>query len=271
MPHFCGRMAQELQQDVWKTDPEWFRPWFNTEAYHRLYGHRSEEEADRLVQALLNQEGLTPKGRVLDAGCGAGRHARAFFHRGWDVHAFDLSEASIAAAVNHPQVPANDKLQFKVHDLRDLDDQPEWHGAFDLVANFFTSLGYFDEPKAMERIVGHFAAFLKPGGHLLVDYLNPEAVAQQLVPQERLTKEGTTFDIHRRIHQGWIEKSIQYTWNGELCHHVERVQALTKSAFQSALSDAGLEVSHVWGDYALSGWTPDSPRTMILAHKPTNT
>ena len=28
--------------DVWKTDPEWFGPWFNTKAYHVLYGHRSE-------------------------------------------------------------------------------------------------------------------------------------------------------------------------------------------------------------------------------------
>jgi SAM-dependent methyltransferase len=206
----------------------------------------------------------------LDAGCGAGRHARAFFQRGWDVHAFDLSEASIASAVNHPLVPANEKLQFQVHDLRELDGQRGWHGAFDLVANFFTSLGYFDEPQAMERIVGHFAAFLKPGGHLLVDYLNAEAVAKHLVPHERITKADTTFDIRRRIHRGWIEKSIQYTWDGEPCHHVERVQALTKSAFHSALSNAGLEVSHVWGDYALSKWTPDSPRTMILAHKPTN-
>ena len=271
MPHFCGRMSQELQRDVWKTDPDWFRPWFNTEAYHRLYGHRSEEEANRLVQALLNQESLTTQGRVLDAGCGAGRHARAFFQHGWEVCAFDLSEASIAAAVNHLLVPANDKLQFQVYDLRELADRPDWHGSFDLVTNFFTSLGYFDEPQAMERIVGHFAVCLKPGGHLLVDYLNPEAVAQQLVPQEHLTKEGTTFEIHRRIHQGWIEKSIQYTWNGKSCHHVERVQALTKSEFQSALSDSGLEVSHVWGDYELSEWTPDSPRTMILAHKSTDT
>ena len=270
MPHFCGRMSQELQRDVWKTDPEWFRPWFNTEAYHRLYGHRSEEEADKLVQALLNQKVLPSQGRVLEAGCGAGRHARAFFQCGWEVCAFDLSEASIAAAANHPIVPANDKLQFLVHDLRELDGQTDWHGAFHLVTNFFTSLGYFDEPQAMERILGHFASFLKPGGHLLVDYLNPEAVAQQLVPQERVIKEGITFDIQRRIHQGWIEKSIQYTWNGEPCHHVERVQALTKSAFQSALSVSGLEVSHVWGDYALSEWTPGSPRTMILAHKPTN-
>ena len=269
MPHFCGR-SQEVQQDVWKTDPEWFRPWFNTEAYHRLYGHRSEEEADSLVQALLGQEGLQQKGRVLDAGCGAGRHARAFFKRGWHVQAFDLSEASISAARNHSQVPSSENLHYQVRDLRKLGGLTEWEGHFDLVTNFFTSLGYFDEPRAMERIVEDFSRFLKPGGHLVLDYLNPEAVANALVPQEHITKEGTTFDIHRRIHNGWIEKSIRYTWDGQSCHHVERVQALTKPLFWEALSDAGLDVVHTWGNYQLDAWEPGSPRTLILAQKPIN-
>ena len=263
-------MTQELQQDVWKTDPEWFKPWFNTEAYHRLYGHRSEEEADSLVQALLSQQGIQKEGRVLDAGCGAGRHARAFFKRGWHVHAFDLSEASISAAKNHLQVPSNNNLQFHVRDLRKLRGLTEWKGDFDLVTNFFTSLGYFDEARAMERILEDFASFLKPGGHLVLDYLNPTAVAEGLVPREQITKEGTTFDIHRRIHNGWIEKSIQYTWNGEPCHHVERVQALTKPSFCGALSNVGLEVVHMWGNYQLDAWKPDSPRTLILAQKPIN-
>ena len=138
------------------------------------------------------------------------------------------------------------------------------------MTNFFTSLGYFDEPQAMERIVEDFSSFLKPGGHLVLDYLNPEAVADALVPQEQITKEGTTFDIHRRIHNGWIEKSIQYTWNGEPCHHVERVQALTKPLFSGALSNAGLDVVHMWGNYQLDAWKPDSPRTLILAQKPIN-
>ena len=69
MAHFCARMPQELQRDVWKTDPEWFKPWFNTQAYHKLYGHRSEEEADRLVKVLLEQECLNSRGSMLDAGC----------------------------------------------------------------------------------------------------------------------------------------------------------------------------------------------------------
>ena len=58
----------------------------------------AKKKPTSLVQFLLGQEGLQQKGRVLDAGCGAGRHARAFFQRGWHVHAFDLSEASISAA-----------------------------------------------------------------------------------------------------------------------------------------------------------------------------
>ena len=263
-------MSQELQRDVWKTDPEWFKPWFNTQAYHKLYGHRSEEEADRLVQVLLEQECLNSTGSMLDAGCGAGRHARAFFKRGWEVTAFDLSKASIAAATSHLHVPANDKLQFKVYDLRNLDEATEWQGAFDLVTNLFTSLGYFEEPQAMERIVGHFSGFLKPGGQLLLDYLNPETLAKQLVPQERVVKGGTDFEIHRRIHNGWIEKSIEFVSDGKRHHHVERVQALTKATFLDALLDAGLEVLQVWGDYHLATWKPDSPRTMILAQKPTN-
>ena len=46
-------MNGEMQEDVWKTEDEWFRPWFNTPAYHLLYGHRSEEEAQQLVAALM--------------------------------------------------------------------------------------------------------------------------------------------------------------------------------------------------------------------------
>ena len=138
------------------------------------------------------------------------------------------------------------------------------------MTNFFTSLGYFDEPQAMERIVEDFSSFLKPGGHLVLDYLNPEAVANALVPQEHITKEGTTFDIHRRIHNGWIEKSIQYTWDGEPCHHVERVQALTKPLFSAALSGAGLKVVHMWGNYQLESWEPGSPRTLKQKKKPIN-
>ena len=257
-------MRSKLKSDLWKTDPEWFKPWFNTEAYHLLYGHRSEEEAFDLVQSLISVDVLQTPGRLLDAGCGGGRHARAFASAGWSVDAFDLSKASIEAAVGHPQLP---KPSYRVLDLRELHDVREWAGHFDLVTNFFTSLGYFSAAKDQEKVVAGFAQALRPGGWLLVDYLNVEYVQSHLVPSETIRKGDVEFDIHRRIAHGWIEKSIQFQWNGESHHHVERVQALHRNDFIDLLSRHHLEVICTWGNYALEPWSDESPRCMLLAQK----
>jgi 2-polyprenyl-3-methyl-5-hydroxy-6-metoxy-1,4-benzoquinol methylase len=41
---------------------------------------------------------MPPGGRILDAGCGAGRDALAFAERGYEVVAFDASEAMVTLA-----------------------------------------------------------------------------------------------------------------------------------------------------------------------------
>lgn len=260
-------MRSKLKSDLWITDPEWFRPWFNTEAYHVLYGHRSEDEASDLVQRLISVKELNEPGRLLDAGCGAGRHARAFAKAGWDVEAFDLSEGSIDAAKSHSQ---SSSPSYRVLDLRDLLDVEEWFGRFDLVTNFFTSLGYFSAEEEQKQVVAGFARALRPGGWLFVDYLNVEHVQSHLVPSETILKEGIEFDIHRRIADGWIEKSIRYQWQGEEQHHVERVQALHRDNFIDMLSKHQLEVKYTWGNYALDPWSGDSSRCMLLAQKTTS-
>jgi len=257
-------MRSKLKSDLWKTDSEWFKPWFNTEAYHLLYRHRSEEEASALVQNLTSIDALQVPGRLLDAGCGAGRHARAFAKAGWDVTAFDLSGASIQSARENPQRPSP---SYRVLDLRDLHGVGEWSGQFDLVTNFFTSLGYFSADEDQTKVVAGFAQALRPGGWLLVDYLNVEHVRSHLVPEETIKKEHVDFDIHRRVANGWIEKSIRFDWKGERHHHVERVQALHLDDFIDLLSQHDLEVTYTWGNYELQPWSNESPRCMLLAQK----
>ena len=41
--------------DLWKSDANWFVTWFNTPAYHALYGARDEAEAVRFIQALTDR------------------------------------------------------------------------------------------------------------------------------------------------------------------------------------------------------------------------
>lgn len=254
-----------MHEDVWKTDAEWFKPWFNTEAYHVLYGHRSESEAQHLIAALTRQGAMGAPGRALDAGCGAGRHARALAEQGWQVDAFDLSEASIREA----QSQKTNRVAFHCLDLRALREQEQWRATFDLVTNFFTSLGYFSDSSEHEAVVEGFAKVLKPGGRLLVDFLNLSRVERHLVEKETILRKGTLFQIHRRIQQGWIEKSIQFEWEGVLQHHVERVRALSPKDLRDMLVRHGLVVVDLWGDYQLSDWTPSSPRCLLLAERPT--
>ena len=55
----------------------WFKEWFDSEDYHKLYNHRNQEEAETFIQNLnnhVNQPGM----RVLDMACGKGRHAQTF-------------------------------------------------------------------------------------------------------------------------------------------------------------------------------------------------
>jgi len=265
MPHFCVLMSQKMHADVWKTDPEWFKPWFNTKAYHVLYGDRSESEAQNLVEALTRHGGIGTPGRALDAGCGAGRHARALAAQGWQVDAFDLSEASIREA----QSMETRNASFQCLDLRALRAQEQWHATFDLVTNFFTSLGYFSSSSEHEAVVEGFAKVMKPGGKLVVDFLNLSRVERHLVEEETTIRSGISFQIHRRIHQGWIEKSIQFEWEGAWHHHVERVRALAPEDLRELLVRHGLVVVDLWGNYELSNWTPSSPRCILLAERPT--
>ena len=47
-----------------------------------------------------------------------------------------------------------------------------WEGQFDLITNFFTSIGYFAARDQQRSIIRGFQRCLKSGGSLLIDYLN---------------------------------------------------------------------------------------------------
>ncbi len=253
-----------MQSEVWKTEPEWFKSWFNSEAYHVLYGHRSEHEAAMLVRRLGQLPEFESPAALLDAGCGAGRHARAWAELGWEVSAFDLSRASIERAQNRSEHPSP---TFRILDLRQLSSVEEWGGKFDVVTNFFTSLGYFQKRQDQMDVLSGFHHALKADGWLLIDYLNLDHVESHLISEESTTRGNVEFFTHRRIHEGWIEKSIQFEWEGAWQHHVERVQALSYSDFKSMLSNHGFTIQQSWGNYALKPRTVDSPRCIILAQK----
>ena len=137
----------------------WFEPLADHmgEAYLRYsFTKGTEQEVDFLVDAL----GLEPGQRVLDVGCGPGRHAHAFARRGIHAHGIDISQrfVDIAAA----DAPAG--ATFERRDARDL----RFRGGFDAAVSLCQGAFGLVGPGADEQVLAGMAAALKPDGKVAV-------------------------------------------------------------------------------------------------------
>ncbi|MCR5888237.1 class I SAM-dependent methyltransferase [Hymenobacter sp. J193] len=241
--------------------PEWFSTWFDSPYYHLLYRDRDEQEARRFIDQLLAYLHPKPSYRLLDLACGKGRHAIYLSEQGLDVTGVDLSPKSIA----HARQFAHTCLHFHVHDMRD----PLPYGPFDFIFNLFTSFGYFQHETENVVALRSATQALRPGGKLVIDFLNTERTVRELVAYEEKTVDGITFRISRHLDSGFIVKDIRFAdRQGQDQHHQERVRALSRESFEEYFAMAGLRLAEVLGNYRLEPFEQaTSPRMIFILKK----
>ncbi|HEY0273125.1 MAG TPA: methyltransferase domain-containing protein [Chitinophaga sp.] len=241
---------------------QWFRDWFNSPYYHLLYDHRDEKEAAVFIDKLLAYLQPKPGSFMLDVACGKGRHAQLLARRGFDVTGIDLSIESILAA----KKMENDHLHFYQHDMR----LPFWINYFDVAFNFFTSFGYFATARENDNALRTIAQALKPGGRLMLDYLNSPFVKTHLVPHEVTEKKQVVFDIRRQVQDNKFIKEIKILDRNKPARavFVECVNAFTLPDFEQMFARQGLKILDVFGDYYFNAYSEQqSPRLILLAEK----
>lgn len=239
----------------------WFEEWFDSPYYHLLYKHRDNEEAACFIDLLCSFLKLQPGQKVLDAACGKGRHSIHLNHKGLDVTGIDLSTESIRYASQYE----NETLQFYVHDIRHVFRI----NYFDLVLNLFTSFGYFHTGHQDQLAMNSFAAALKPGGQLVLDFLNAEKTIRTLIPAEKKKVGDIEFDITREVKSGFITKHIRFSDKGKNHHFTENVKVLQAGDFEKYFRHSGLKILHLFGNYQLEPFdTWLSDRMIFICQKP---
>lgn len=238
-------------------EADWFEQWFG-EDYLHIYQHRDEKEAEHAVELIAANLAGRQIRSVLDLGCGAGRHTKVLFERGWTV-GLDLSMALLKVARREsPGAP------FVRADMREL---PFADDSFDLVVNLFTSFGYFEDDREHARVLSRVCAVTRHGGTFVIDFLNAAQVRRELVPYDERVKNGITIEQTRTISQDdrFVEKRIRLRGRGK--EYIERVRLLSEADLERMLSVAGFDVSKRFGDYGGASWSEDSPRTILFASR----
>ncbi|HMO32275.1 MAG TPA: class I SAM-dependent methyltransferase [Lacibacter sp.] len=243
--------------------PDWYKDWFNSPYYHLLYFQRDEQEAAAFIAALLNKLQPPPGSRMLDVACGKGRHSVELAVKDFLVTGIDISEASITEA----KKAEHERLEFFVHDMR----LPFRMNYYHYVFNFFTSFGYFRTRREHDSAIRTMARALRPGGVLVMDYLNPHYVEDHLVYRSELEVEGVTFLITRWLDETHFYKKIVVEDEARLQEplvYQEKVAKFSLGDFNDMFSYNGLQVQEVFGDYHFEPYhVQHSPRMILLARK----
>lgn len=243
----------------------WFREWFNSPLYEKLYSNRNEEEAALLADLIEKEAPRTKFPRLLDLGCGRGRHSITFAEKGYRVTGIDLSGEAIQKAEENASAKGLSEIEFVVGDMREPLPQ-----TFDVVVNLFTSFGYFEDDSENRKVLAAVAAMLQKGGIFIIDYLNQNLARKDLVPEENGSYDGLQYQIERKITDGVILKKIMFSGDdikGRVQYY-ERVKLYGYDWFHKEFRRMGFEIFKCYGDYYGNKFYEEtSPRLLIIAKK----
>lgn len=230
---------------------EWFEDWFDAD-YARLYAHRDAGEARAAVATALREAPELARGPVLDLGCGAGRHLEALGRVNPEALGLDLSPALLALA------PAHLRPRLVRGDMRALPFRP---GTFQGICLWFTPFGYFDDA-ANRALLADLARLARPGGILLLDYLNAAHAARTLVPEDTVERDGIRAHSRRSLEGDRLVKRITLTRlaDGRTREALESVRLYTPAEVEALAAGAGWRLRRALGTYEGAAFAPESPR-----------
>lgn len=238
-----------------KDTKDWFTSWFDTPFYHILYKNRDDQEAQSFMETLTSYLNIPLESKILDLGCGKGRHAVYLNSIGYDVTGVDLSPQSIAFAKEFE----NDTLHFDVHDMSK--PYPE---KFNVVFNLFTSFGFFEDDDDNLKTIKAIKANLVPNGIGVIDFMNVNHVVHNLIPEDIKTIDGIDFYLKRYVENNFILKDISFRIDNKQYNYIERVKAITLEDFKIMFEKANVQLLDIFGDYKLNKFDANNSERLIM-------
>jgi SAM-dependent methyltransferase len=180
-----------------------FGPAF-AEAYDPLYSDKDYSAEATLLDRAIARYGEPGMRRVLDLGCGTGRHAAELSSRGYGVVGVDRSPSMLRIA--RERAPS---LRFVESDMTDiaLDE------TFDVVVILFAALSYLTTPEGILRALAAARRHLRPSGILIADVWFGESADGGTAKTRRAGRSGdVTWERLGTITRDRLEQRVQLSY-----------------------------------------------------------
>jgi SAM-dependent methyltransferase len=210
---------------------DWYRTAYPPEMDKLPWADKTGSEVDRFMTMLR------PRGdeRILDLGCGTGRHSLELARRGFSVVGVELLAANVEVG---REVAAEGSLsaEFIQADLRELDFDEQ----FDIVVNFNDGgIGYFESEAENLKTFEVIARALRQGGRHLGQTPN-RLHAEKHMPEKTwiLGEEAVELTDHRwNTKNSRLEGMAASIWLGEVFQKLDPIPYSSRLYLVEELQD----------------------------------
>jgi SAM-dependent methyltransferase len=239
-----------------KTEIPWYENWFDKN-YLLLYKNRDAVEARTQIQLIIDTLKPRKDKMILDLGCGDGRYTHLFSELGFRIMGLDLSGELIREGRKK-----YGSLNLIVGDMRSIP------GQFETILSLFTSFGYFNDDRDNLKVFQAIKSSLLANGWFWLDFLNPEFVEENLIP-ETVTEISSVCRVveKRKILKNRVVKDIIFIQGQEKKYYQESVRLYSRTELGVMLRRIGIQPMGCFGDYQGKDWKHDSKRTIIYGMK----
>lgn len=244
--------------------PEWWAEEFGPDYAVFLEAITDAAKTEGEARACISLLGLGEGDRVLDLGCGFGRHSKALAQYGIRAVGVDFSPALLKRA----RELAGEGM--KPEYVRASMHQLPFENVFDAVISICTSFGYFEDPAENRRTIEEAARALLPGGQLLLDTASP--VPLYAHPDTNKWVEAGSLTVceegHFDIATGRNKARIKWCRDGRWYNFFHEEYLYAPSHLAELAETSGLEVIEIYADFSGDELTSDSARNVLHARKP---
>ncbi|ACB85734.1 class I SAM-dependent methyltransferase [Natranaerobius thermophilus] len=214
--------------------------WEDSEAqksFIEWQGFPSDEDSLKEVEEAEGLTGIRPGAKILDLGCGNGRHAIELAKKGYSVVGIDVAELYLEEARKRSQKEGL-QIEYRLQRGSELTETDE----YDMIFAYNHTLGFMSPEELMDHFAKIYKA-LKPQGVFFLKTAGPQIKPDQTTDQEKdwAEQEDKFIMSEKSIVDGYrYEKCIVIDLTKEeIIEYREKQRAFSFEEVKNVLTEAG--------------------------------